>query len=84
MNHLVIGQDYYFISNDDYVAFTAAIEAANMKIGDFGCFQVTQSGYAGYYFVIDEINGDEWDILSSFNSFTTIAVFESVQANYLG
>ncbi len=84
--NLTLGQDYYYISATDYANLAAAVQAAGFQMSDFPCYEVTQSGYAGYYFALDEIDMDngEWDVLANFGSFTTRTIYDSVQAVFYG
>lgn len=85
MANLVIGQDYYFLSESDYSSFCSGLAAAGFDPSDFSVFQVDQAGYAGYYFEMSSIDQDgEWEYLAGFDSFDTRTVWQSVQANYLG
>ena len=85
MATLVKGVDYYYVDAQGFTELAALLNGTSFNLDeDFPWFRVTQDGYAGYYFPIDEISDDEWDILVQCSNFNTIAVFESVQANYLG
>lgn len=89
MATLDIGVDYYYLNATDYAMFAAAVEDdPDFSLADFGVLEVTQQGYEGYYFPKMEIDGgtegDEWAMLSVYNSFTFAVVWTSVQANYIG
>ena len=84
MANLVIGQDYYYINATDFAGLEALVTNAGFQMTDFPWFKVDQEGYAGYYFELDQISDEEWEVLSQCPSFDTRAVWLSVQANYLG